>query len=244
MNDPDWFETWFNTTYYHQLYRHRDQNEAKVFLDNLIREIKLPAGSHILDLACGRGRHAVHLHKKGFRVTGVDLSEENIKYTKRQSQPGLHFQTGDMRDNLGENEYDAVVNLFTSFGYFDNHSDNQKVIDNIYRALKSGGFFVFDYLNASSLKEINTSHEEQRTVDNTRFYIRRKIESQKIIKEIEVTDGSKKCSFHEQVALIFPEEFQSMFTRSGFHILEHWGDYELKPFNPSHSNRCIIYARK
>ncbi|MEP2509893.1 MAG: methyltransferase domain-containing protein, partial [Reichenbachiella sp.] len=80
MSKKQWFDEWFNTIYYHILYKHRDYEEAAKFLDHLINYFKIVPNSKILDLACGKGRHSIYLNKKGFDVTGVDLSEENIKF--------------------------------------------------------------------------------------------------------------------------------------------------------------------
>ena len=76
--DKEWFKDWFNTSYYHTLYKHRDESEAHRFIDHLCAYLKVKKGSKILDLACGKGRHALHLAKKGYQTTGVDLSEESI----------------------------------------------------------------------------------------------------------------------------------------------------------------------
>src|SRR5690606_8758177 len=116
--EHEWFKDWFNSPYYHLLYNHRDENEAIFFLDNLIAKLQPKPDARILDLACGRGRHAVYLRTKGFDVTGVDLSPENIRLAATTAGERLHFYVHDMRYLLLSNYFDLVLNLFTSFGYF------------------------------------------------------------------------------------------------------------------------------
>ena len=79
-----WIEDWFGSDYYSLLYQHRDEEEAGRFLNNLIMLLKIPSGSQILDCGCGRGRHAVYLGKKGFEVTGLDISEKSILSAKKK----------------------------------------------------------------------------------------------------------------------------------------------------------------
>ena len=74
----DWFKDWFNSPYYHLLYKNRDDNEARSFMDVLLQKLNMKEGSCILDLACGKGRHSKYLNEKGFDVTGVDLAKESI----------------------------------------------------------------------------------------------------------------------------------------------------------------------
>ena len=77
-NKKKWFESWFDTPYYHLLYKHRDDKEAHKFIKNLMQFLKIDKDQNILDLACGKGRHSIFLNKLGYRVTGVDLSSQNI----------------------------------------------------------------------------------------------------------------------------------------------------------------------
>src|ERR1039458_8673099 len=128
----DWFATWFNTPYYHLLYGKRDTNEAAFFLDNLLNYLNLKKASRCWDLNCGKGRHAVYLHEKGYEVIGTDLSEESIKCAKQFESEDLHFYTHDMRNLLYANYFDVVFNLFTSFGYFKNNRDDEKVFQSVY----------------------------------------------------------------------------------------------------------------
>ena len=128
-NQPasNWFESWFDTKYYHILYKERNDEEAQLLMDNLTHYLNLPEDAKILDLACGKGRHAIYLNSLGFDVTGIDLSENSIKEASQFANEKLHFKVHDMRETCNE-KYDAIFNLFTSFGYFEDDTDNYKTI--------------------------------------------------------------------------------------------------------------------
>src|SRR6478609_7587991 len=113
--NSNWFENWFDTDYYHLLYRHRDDDEAHEFIGALLAHLNPLPGQKALDLACGRGRHSVYLNSKNLDVTGVDLSKSSIAFAKKYENETLHFEVQDMRKSMGINKYDYIFNLFTSF---------------------------------------------------------------------------------------------------------------------------------
>lgn len=137
----EWFESWFDTPYYHLLYSNRDYTEAENFITKLTADLQLPPNSKIIDLACGKGRHSVFLNKLGYNVLGLDLSRQSIEFDKQFENQTLVFDVHDMRNSINADPMDAVFNLFTSFGYFDHESDDRKVFHSVYNALKPGGFF-------------------------------------------------------------------------------------------------------
>ena len=124
-----WFANWFDSPYYHLLYKNRDEEEAEHFIDNLIAQLQLKKGSRIIDIACGKGRHATYFHKKGMYVVGVDLSANSIAKAKENEKENLQFAVHDMREIFKKNYFDIATNLFTSFGYFDNNEDEQEAIN-------------------------------------------------------------------------------------------------------------------
>ena len=151
-----WFKEWFNTPYYHILYKDRDFVEAENFIRNLTQDLQLSKDSKIIDLACGKGRHSVFLQQLGYEVLGVDLSEESIEHNKQfetsaDETPKLTFEVHDMRNelypNVSSEKVNAVFNLFTSFGYFDDDEDDRKVFSSVKNVLQIDGIFVLDFLN-------------------------------------------------------------------------------------------------
>ncbi|MFN3940966.1 MAG: YkgJ family cysteine cluster protein, partial [Chitinophagales bacterium] len=105
-------------------YPHTDRKKLYQITDITLKNAEIcPAVSKILDLACGKGRHSIYLNQLGYDVTGADLSENSIKEASKFANEKLHFKVHDMRIPF-EEKYDAIFNLFTSFGYFENDADN------------------------------------------------------------------------------------------------------------------------
>jgi len=147
-----WYASWFDTPFYHILYKDRDYTEAESFMSNLTNYLNVPEHGSILDLACGKGRHAIYLNKIGYNVTGVDLSENSITHAKQFENDTLHFDVHNMCKPYHK-EFDAVFNLFTSFGYFDKEEDNLNTIKAIKANLNESGFGVIDFLNSEYIIE-------------------------------------------------------------------------------------------
>ncbi len=242
-----WFETWFDTPYYHILYKDRDFAEAENFISLLINDLQIPENSKIIDLACGKGRHSVFLNKLGFNVLGLDLSKESIFHnnqfeTSTSLSPTLKFKVHDMRNeifpNVSDEKADAVFNLFTSFGYFENEDDDKKVFSSVRNILKKNGYFVLDFLNEKWVKNtlVPESFIEKEGIN---FKINKKIEGQHIIKNIEFKDQGKDFHFYEKVKLHTLEEIGKYAEESGFERVKIYGNYSLGKFDLEHSPRCI-----
>ncbi len=234
----NWFETWFDSPYYHILYKDRNDTEAQLFMDNLTNYLNLPEEAKILDLACGKGRHAIYLNQLGYDVTGVDLSENSIKEASKSSNGTLHFKVHDMRVQT-EEKYDAVFNLFTSFGYFENEEDNFKTLAAIKNSLTEYGFAVIDFMNANYVIE-NLVAEEVKTVDEIDFHIKRYVKDGHIYKEIIFEDKGQKFHFTEKVRALTLQNFEQMMEKADIYLLDIFGDYKLRKFYKNDSERLIM----
>ena len=244
----EWFESWFDTPYYHLLYNNRDYTEAENFIQALTNELQLPKNSTIIDLACGKGRHSVFLNKLGYNVLGLDLSAQSIAHNKQfetspNDNPSLKFAIHDMRNNIDSEPVDAVFNLFTSFGYFDDEKEDQKEFDSFSKVLKFGGLFVLDFMNQQWVKNTLVEKTDTKRGDLT-FHISKKIENQFIIKDIDFEDEGKSFHFFEKVKLHTIEKIEAYAEKAGFERLNIWGNYQLEKFNDNDSPRCIILFRK
>jgi SAM-dependent methyltransferase len=239
----DWFATWFNSPYYHTLYKHRNCNEAESFISKLVDFLKPPAHARFLDLACGKGRHSVFLNKKGFDVTGLDLAPESIKEASLHENATLHFYVHDMRRLFRTNYFDYIVNLFTSFGYFENERDEQATIQAVAKGLKPEGIFVLDFFNSEKVIR-NMKAQDELRVEGIRFRIRKTYAEGYIVKQIEFSDKGKDFHFKEKVRALTLPDFERYFSASGLKILHLWGDYELGAFDVNSSDRLIILAQK
>ncbi|MBM3417678.1 MAG: class I SAM-dependent methyltransferase [Bacteroidetes bacterium] len=242
MEKKEWFYAWFDTSYYHLLYKHRNDEEARIFIESLSKKLKLPKGAHVLDLACGKGRHSLMLHKAGLNVLGVDLSSNSIASAQKNTSNHLRFAVHDMREIIPNERFDAVFNLFTSFGYFDTTEENNRVIESIYEMLSIKGIFVIDFMNCRKSINILVLSEEKK-IDNIHFSIRRKFDGKHIYKYINVMDGTKKIAFMERIQALFLADFQQLF-KDKFTIKNVFGDYKLNPFIAEESDRLIIIAER
>ncbi|QDP86471.1 class I SAM-dependent methyltransferase [Chryseobacterium sp. SNU WT5] len=242
-----WFETWFDTPYYHILYKDRDFAEAENFITLLINYLNLPKDSKIIDLACGKGRHSVFLNKMGYEVLGLDLSQQSIEHNKQFENSDLKFEVHDMRDEiftqLSSQKVDAVFNLFTSFGYFEDENDDKKVFRSISNILKEDGYFVLDFLNAKWV-ENTLVPEENMTKEGINFTIKKKIENQHVIKDISFKDQGKDFHFFEKVKLHTLDEINRYAEEFGFERITTFGDYHLGKFDVEQSARCINLFKK
>ena len=237
-NCNNWFVSWFDSPYYHILYKERNYREAQLFMDNLTHYLNLPEHAKVLDLACGKGRHAIYLNQLGFDVLGVDLSENSICVAKKNENDTLHFKVHDMRIPF-EEKYDAIFNLFTSFGYFEHEEDNGKTLIAIKESLSEYGFGVIDFMNSTNVIA-NLVTDEVKTVDEIDFHIRRFHIDGYIYKEIDFEDKGEKFHFTEKVRAFTLADFQQMMDDAGIYLLDIFGDYKLKKFHKTDSERLIM----
>jgi len=176
VETKEWFKCWFDSPYYELLYKDRDQAEADLFINNLVKFLQPKPGSFMLDLACGKGRHAISLGKSGFNVTGLDISQKNIHAAEKYTAKNLSFYIHDMRKPYMANYYDYVFNLFTSIGYFENERENDAVFTNVHHALKPGGVFVLDFVNVHKAAQC-LSHYDEKETEGIKFQVSKKIEN-------------------------------------------------------------------
>jgi SAM-dependent methyltransferase len=240
-----WFKDWFNSPYYHQLYAGRNYEEAASFIDKLLLHLNPGSGSTMLDIACGKGRHAIHLAGKGYDVTGIDLSKDSIEEASLSETENLHFYQHDMRLPFWINYFDYAFNFFTSFGYFQSVRENYNVVETIHKALKPGGKLVMDFMNVPyfSQKLIPWSRVDTGTVQ---FNIERYQTELAFFKTIYIWDkiNNTNQQFREELLKFQLPDFEKMFSHFGLEIKEVFGDYLLQPFDPEHSPRLILIAEK
>lgn len=236
--DSNWFASWFDTPYYHILYKDRDNNEAQLFMDNITQYLNLPDNAKVLDLACGRGRHSIYLNQLGYNVTGADLSSNSIAVASKNENDTLHFKIHDMREPFNE-KFDAIFNLFTSFGYFDDPQDNLKTLTAIKNSLNEYGFAVMDFMNVDYIIDHLVPHEVK-TVEGIDFNIHRYYKDKHIYKEIKFSDKGQDYFFTEKVAALTLKDFENLMEQADIYLLDVFGDYKLNKFMPSSSQRLIM----
>jgi len=231
---------WFNSDYYHILYKNRDKKEAEFFINNLIKKLKIKKKSKILDLACGVGRHSFYLNKKGMNVIGIDNSENNIKKAKKFENKFLKFKKKEMTEEYGQ-EFDFIFNLFTSFGYI-NEKHNLNTFKSINNSLVNHGILVIDYLNVFKLKE-ELVEKETKKIGNIIFNIKRSFQDNFIVKKIKIKDNNEIYYFEEKVMELTINDFQDYLKKFNFEILDVYGNYNLEKYHKN-SERLIMIIKK
>ena len=241
--EKEWFSSWFDTPYYHILYKNRNYEEASLFIDNITQFLKLKPTTLCWDLCCGKGRHSIYLNQKGYRVIGTDLSERSIHEANKSANDTLEFYQHDMRQLFRTNYFDVVFNVFTSFGYFEKREDDLHVFDAVKKGLKSNGLFVFDYLNSEYVKGI-IIQTDTITHDGIVFNINKKIENNTVIKNINFTDKGQNYHFEERVKLFDKAYFEGLASDCNLTILHTFGNYQLQEFDLKTSPRLILVLQK
>lgn len=256
-----WWKTMFDEKYLDTYLSTLTPERTSSEVDFIVKAGNLKPDEKILDLACGHGRHDIELAKRGFsHITGVDYSETFInKAVHDASEHGVKvdFQRGDMR-NLGfENEFDVVLTLFTTFGYFDDKG-NRNVLKEIHKSLKPGGSFLIDVISGEAVqrrfKEKGVKDEKTnllviprtqemngRSVEEIEWF---DSEKQLIHNHREWLEDGKKREYDYYLTVYTIPQYREMFSEAGFEIEDIWGDFEGNPHNFEGNYRTIIFARK
>ncbi|MEO5681347.1 MAG: class I SAM-dependent methyltransferase [Chitinophagaceae bacterium] len=244
-SSAEWFRDWFNSPYYHQLYFNRDEAEAASFITKLLAHLQPPAGSILVDVACGRGRHAKILAAGDYDVTGIDLSAENIAFAQALESPTLHFYQHDIRLPYWMGYYNYAFNFFTSFGYFRTEREHYNAIRTIAQSLKSGAVLVMDYLNVHYAED-NLIHKSDKEMEGVNFHLTKWFDETHFYKKIIVEDDALETplEFTEKVAKFSLGDFNDMFAFHHLQMQEVFGDYQLGSYDVKKSPRLIMIARK
>ncbi|MEK8131298.1 methyltransferase domain-containing protein [Paenibacillus filicis] len=228
------------------VYKHRDMQGAYEEVRRMMEWLELAEGSDVLDLCCGMGRHSMALTDFGFHVTGVDLSEVLLAEARRlDAKEEVVWVRGDMRQVPLEGPFDAVVNLFTSFGYFDEDAEHERVLGEIRRMLREGGKFIIDFLNPDYVCRHLVPHSV-RMEDGLQIEETRRIENGYVCKTIVLQEaGSEdKRIYEEKVKLIDLESFRGMLERSGLTVDAVYGGYDASGYSAAESKRMIFVGRR
>ena len=208
----------------------------------------------MLDIGCGDGRHSLELTRRGYRVTGLDLSEELLgraRLRAEDEQLDINFIQGDMREVRAVSSFDLVVNFFTSFGYFNEDYENARVLDAIARSLRPGGHFLIDYLNRSYVLA-TLIPEDRRNVDGMDVQQRRWITGDpakkhnhvRINKHVQIREGGVERSYDESVRMYTLDELASMMDQAGLKVMQAYGDFEGAPISDDTPRNILIGTLK
>ncbi|BDQ02411.1 class I SAM-dependent methyltransferase [Ignavibacterium sp.] len=242
----DWFVEWFNTDEYLNVYKHRNENDAECHIRFLLSKIKLPPNASVLDLACGAGRHSILLAKVGYKVTGVDLSARLLneaRFNAEKENLDIEFIQSDLRQFTASKKFDLVLNLFTSFGYFETDDENFLLFQKAYSLLNSNGYFVLDYFNKNHLEKNLVEYSEE---SNENYIIKqeRKIVDQRVNKKITIIRNGNSKVYFESVKLYESNLLTLKLKEFGFEIINLFGDFLGNEFDEISSPRFIAICKK
>jgi SAM-dependent methyltransferase len=235
----EWFTEWFNEDYL-ALYSHRNEGEARSVADLIRARVPAQSCGRTLDLGCGAGRHLPYLRAQQLTV-GLDLSPWLLDVA-RQKHPPTPLVRADMRRlPFQDGSFTLVVNLFTSFGYFIEDSQNKHVLRETARVTRPGGYLVLDFLNAPHTRQTIVPFE-RRQVGSEWVQQRREVseDGRFILKTIMI--GTPAKVFSERVRLFEPADLEAMLADCGFIVTGVCGDYAGGPLTGT-SPRAIIVAR-
>ncbi len=245
MTKTNWYTDWLNSPFYHRLYFERTESKAEAFIHKIITHLAPPAGSRLLDTACRKGQFSKILAALGFEVTGIDLSPRSIASAKRHEHDRLEFFIHDMRLPFFLNYFDYAFNFFSGFGYYHTQREHDAAIRTVANSLKTGGYFMLDYLNVH-YREQYLVHNESKEIGGTRYEIHRWDDEDHFYNRIIIDDDSlaRPEEFTEEIAKFSLGDFNDMFSYHGMQILEVFGDYELNAYDIKKTPRLILIARK
>ncbi len=245
-----WYVNFFGEDYLN-IYRHtmtaeRTENEV-AFAE---RKLELDAGARVLDLCCGPGRHSVLLAKRGYKVTGLDLSQPYLDLARRaatEHKVAIDTISADMREIPFNDYFDAAINMYSSFGYLESEAEDLRVLESISRSLKRGGRLLLDMLNREWAVANYIQNDWHSEADGTLYVEHRALDlatSRMRVRFIIIgADGSRHDSIGHDIRLYTLTEMTRLLGRVGFGGIEVFGGFEDERYGIE-TRRMILCARK
>ena len=251
MQGPSSAETWdaFFSDFYLRAYAAEEESEkAEAQALGAAKLAGVEPGAELLDVPCGYGRHASALARRGFRVVGVDLSRAMIAQARRRFAPGprLTFVRRDMRRIAFREEFDAVINLYTSFGYF-TPAQNQAVLRRMARALRPGGTLLVDHRDP--VYDATLPRRPWYRAGAKRFIL----EDRRFDRRTGITESTQLViatgpRLIRQRRLRFQEftlaEWRRMLRRAGLRLRRAYSGYDGRPYRAGATGRLIVVAER
>jgi SAM-dependent methyltransferase len=238
-----WYQEWFGEEYL-ELYAHRDEEEARqqvAFFHRVCGPAAASVNGPVLDLACGMGRHVQELQLLGYHTVGCDLSYTLLRTGIREYGP-MAVARADMRHlPFGDGGFAALVNFFTSFGYFAEEEENVQVVREMARVLAPGAQFLFDYLNVDRELENLVQRETRETPSGT-VRIERWFDRSDRSFNKRMTIGEKR--YLERVRGYDLGEISAMFASCNLSIREAFGDFDGSTFTRTSPRLILVGSRR
>lgn len=229
------------------MFHERRWEQAQEEVANIISLLRINPEASILDLCCGPGRHSLQLARQGFSVTGVDRTKAYLEEARKQAETEklkIEFIQDDMRRFCRPDAFDAAINLFTSFGYFEDISDDRRVLTSVYRSLKENGVFLIDTMGKEVLARIFRERDWYER-DNTIILEERKVCANWSWMEnrwLMIKDGRMEESRISH-RLYSASELTTLLTDCGFDATDVYGDLTGAPYDHT-AKRLVLVAHK
>jgi SAM-dependent methyltransferase len=249
--DPRWYDGFFEAEGYHRLARADEAERTRDEVDFVLERLELEPGARVLDLACGRGRHSIELARRGFRVTGVDLSPRSLELAHEAVHAAgveVELVHADMRAIDYDAEFDGALNLFTAFGYFEDEADDRLVLERVARALRPGGGFLLDTLNPLWLARGFRPREWRELDDGTLMLEERAydpLSGRVAAVWTFVGPDGKRSELRHSIRSYTPAELAGMFRAAGLAVEGAWAEFDGSPLAlDSEGHRVILLGRR
>ena len=245
----DWYGNYFGEEYLDDYSDYFTREREMEEVNQILSILSLEPGSSILDLCCGQGRHCIELAKRGYSVVGIDLSGYLLNLAEERAyreEVEARFLRCDMREIPFTDEFDAVINIFTSFGFLEDESEDQKVVQAVSRALKSGGLFLMDVVNRDWLLNNYTAKSWRREDGEVLLLTERRFDpltSRNLVHIERLLPGGGKEEKYESVRLYSAHELVSMLGKEGLETVSIYGGLDKEKFRKD-SFRIVVHARK
>ena len=229
------------------MFHGRRWEKAPEEVANIISLLNISETASVLDLCCGPGRHSLQLARQGFSVTAVDRTKMYLERARKQAETEglkIEFIEDDMRRFCRPDSFDVAINLFTSFGYFEDMSDDRQVAANVYRSLRDKGVFLIDIMGKEVLARIFRERDWYE-LDNIMVLEERKvcanwswIENRWLM----IKDG-KMDEWKVSHRLYSAAELAALLSDCGFKAIDVYGDLTGTPYDHT-AKRLVLVAHK
>lgn len=251
MDETPWYVTFFGEDYLRIYAPFLPQEKTEQEVEDILHLLNMSPGTSILDLCCGYGRHTIPLARRGYQMTGQDLSAPFLQRARKDAEAQdveINWLQGDMRTIPFENTFDAIINIFTSFGYFkntDGDQGDQRVLQQVQKALKPGGFFLLETVYQPRVVRAFTPHGFTRYNDGMLVLEERRIDLLASSNEIQITiltpDGQR-SEYNQSIRIYTLTELVGMLERAGLHVLASYGGLDGSVLTLD--SRMVILAQK
>jgi len=248
ISESPWYRTFFGEDYL-RIYQFLTPERTEREVEGIVKLLGLPKGRAILDLCCGHGRHTVSLAKQGYRMTGQDLSMVFLKHAREAAEAqgvAVQWVESDMRQIPFEEEFDAVINIFTAFGYFESEEEDQRVLHQVSKALKPGGLFLLEMMQREFLMRNFAPSLIDRHADGLIVLEEREFDLLTSRSNVLVTmifpDGERR-EYRHAARVYTLTELVRMLALAGLHVQACYGGLDGSELSLN-SRRLVVVARK